>query len=163
MVLLNSTMCEALNRRDRALLPNLEVLRISGYGLLYVHTHGIDLLEYYRTWNTQPNRFMLLVPLVNVLTILAHDAPCLKTLHMRQHERWYNAYTLVFDEFQNSLMCGLNLEEFICEWLPLSKQATYMFVSMPALRCLTINTDIHDLVQIFSSRLANESAPNQHS
>ncbi|PPQ68083.1 LOW QUALITY PROTEIN: hypothetical protein CVT25_014246 [Psilocybe cyanescens] len=149
--LLFTEVCNELRRRDSVLLPNLKTLKAtSGNGFAYAPAFLKPPLQHLHLY-VHSNHIL---SLIQFLIYLPRDAPFLKSLHMQQSRTpWHDdSIRLINDNIHTTLLRDLNLEEFVCSWLPLTDDTTQHLLSMPALRSMTIRKDAPTLVRILHSQ-----------
>ncbi|KAF8961417.1 hypothetical protein BDZ97DRAFT_1211068 [Flammula alnicola] len=151
-IVIDDRVCRELELRNRVLLPDLQTMVASSNDLpltsllLTPRVHQLQL-------NMHPSHIMSLSPLTIEIPL---RTPLLKSLHLSQSTTWKPPHMALFMDPLFELLNNLDLEEFECDWLPLSDEMTQSLIKMPSLRAMTISKEIPALARILRDDLIKE-------
>ena len=84
-------------------------------------------------------------------------SPNLRSLHLLETPEWKISHEAQFIHAFNELLKTLQLEEFVCDWFPLSQDMLSAVLGMPDLSTVVIYTTMPDLAQVMHTHPVHEA------
>ncbi|KAF9558664.1 hypothetical protein CPC08DRAFT_709497 [Agrocybe pediades] len=133
---------EALRARRRILLPNLCSDIASSNDLKHIELFLTPKVRHLHV-RMHPRYMSDLVALARDISL---RSPNLRVLRLSESSGWDEADRNLFAVFLRSFFNDLQLEEFHCDWFPLTGSMTQDLLAMPALKVLNINQELMPLL-----------------